>query len=144
MLATLNLLQDGQSRKQPLKNEFANYGEYLYIEGLASIEQKKQQSAHASMEQEKKEVDGLTFQPEITEKSRTMCPMFPVWQRLGSTAPSSSAARKRAVHQAESEKGLVECTFKPRVCICNPCAGKHSLQKLSIQYSCRSTSRAAR
>jgi hypothetical protein len=79
------------------------------------MEQRKQQSVVASEEQAKKELDGLTFQPEISEKSRAMCSGRPVWQRLGSTAPSSSAARKRAAHKAEAEKGLEECTFRPKV-----------------------------
>lgn len=44
-----------------------------------------------------------------------MCPSATVWRRLAHTAPSASAARKRAMYKAESEKDLQECTFQPKV-----------------------------
>ena len=89
--------------------------QYLYIEGLASLEQRKQQAQAAHEEQAEREVDGLTFTPAISEKSRAMCPTATVWRRLAHTAPSASAARKRAMYKAESEKDLQECTFQPKV-----------------------------
>jgi hypothetical protein len=100
-----------------LKVLFANYGEYLYIEGLASLEYRKQQAQIAQEEQIEREVDGLTFTPQISEKSRTMCPVATVWRRLAHTAPSASATRKKAMYKAESEKDLQECTFQPTVCL---------------------------
>lgn len=107
-------MQSGTSAKR-LSGKFANYGEYLYIEGLASLEQRRQQAQTAHEEQAEREVDGLTFTPEILEKSRAMCPTATVWRRLAHTAPSASAARKRAMYKAESEKDLQECTFQPKV-----------------------------
>lgn len=89
--------------------------QYLYIEGLASLEQRKQQTQAAHEEQAEREVDGLTFTPAISEKSRSMCPTATVWRRLARTAHSASAARKRAMYKAESEKDLQECTFQPKV-----------------------------
>lgn len=107
-------MQSGISAKK-FSGKFANYGEYLYIEGLANLEQRKQHAQVAHEEQAEREVDGLTFTPEISEKSRAMCPRATVWRRLAHTAPSASAARKRAMYKAESEKDLQECTFQPKV-----------------------------
>lgn len=107
-------MQSGSSTKK-LGGKFENYGEYLYIEGLASLEQRKQLSQTAHEEQEEREIEGLSFTPEILEKSKAMCSTAPVWQRLTHTAPSASAARKRAIYKAESDKDLQECTFQPKV-----------------------------
>lgn len=111
-----------------LRGEYANYGEFLYIEGLANMEHRRQKAQHVTQEQQEQELFGATFQPEILEKSRSMRAHVhvPVWQRLGRHSCTTSAAKRRAIYQADREReNLTECTFKPKVSpFWQPCASK--------------------
>ena len=102
-----------------MRGEYANYGEFLYIEGLANMEHRRQKAQHVIQELEEQKLHGATFQPEILEKSRSMQSHVhvPVWQRLGRHSRTTSAARRKAIYQADRERqNLSECTFKPKVC----------------------------
>lgn len=106
------------SSQQHLRGEYANYGEFLYIEGLANMEHRRQKAQHVTQELQEQELQGATFRPEILEKSRSMQSHVhvPVWQRLGRHSRTTSAAKRRAIYQADREReNLTECTFKPKV-----------------------------
>lgn len=106
------------------RGDYANYGEFLYIEGLANIEHRRQKAQHVTDELKEQELQGATFQPEILEKSRSMRSHVhvPVWQRLGRHSHTTSAAKRRAIYKADREReNLTECTFKPKVCSVGPC-----------------------
>eukprot|EP00892_Ulva_mutabilis_P011944 jgi/Ulvmu1/9121/UM005_0217.1 len=101
-----------------LRGEYANYGEFLYIEGLANMEHRRQKAQHVSQELKAQELQGATFQPEILEKSRSMRSHVhvPVWQRLGRHSRATSAAKRRAIYQADRDRDIfTECTFKPKI-----------------------------
>jgi hypothetical protein len=109
------------------RGDFANYGEYLYIEGLSDLEKRRQRMVRMAREKEAAEVEGLTFKPQISEKARQLkaASRVPAWKRLAAHRQNYRAQHKQNIHRENAQEAeLAECTFRPKVgCLCRLCFG---------------------
>lgn len=100
------------------RGDFSNYGEYLYIEGLSDLEKRRKRNVMLAREKATAEVEGLTFQPQISDKSRQLRAgaRAPAWQRLSVQQTKRRAEHQAAIHQSNAQEALLaECTFRPKV-----------------------------
>ena len=116
--------------------DFANYGEYLYIEGLSELEKKRRKSAVIAEQKQQAEAAGFSFQPSISEKSRRMRANVsaPAWLRLSKHQSKFREERTLAIHSQNAEEAeLAECTFKPQAC--SDMMLRHTLSMPCLQCS---------
>jgi hypothetical protein len=100
------------------RGDFANYGEYLYIEGLSELEKRRQKMVRVAREQEAAEVEGLTFKPQISEKAQKLkaASRVPAWQRLAAQRQGYRSQHKERIYRENAKEAeLSECTFRPKV-----------------------------
>ncbi|GFH16201.1 PFU domain-containing protein, partial [Haematococcus lacustris] len=99
---------------------FDNYGEMLYAEGLEAAAVQRSKASMVRAEREARELDGVTFAPEITQLAKTLwsggdLDAQPAWQRLSINKQAKMMERIRDLQKQREDGEMRQCTFKPKI-----------------------------